>query len=336
MKIYITFFCIICLLSPFLLFSQERFRVISYNVENLFDCENDLLTNDDAFTETGDYQWSYGKYKMKLNNISKAITAAGEWETPALIGLCEVENATVVSDILQKTQLRNTSYKFLHQDSPDLRGVDVALIYLPEKFNLISEKYLRVVLEDRPTRDILFASGIVPSGDTLHIFVNHWPSRYGGELESEPNRIIAAKTLKHITDSLLRINIKSKIIIMGDFNDYPSNTSLTQELGAIREWKNSTPGKLYNLCAQFEKKEGIGSHKFGGEWGMLDQFIVSGELLNENSSFYTVQKEAHICRAPFLLKKDKSGETPKRSFLGTFFVNGFSDHLPIYLDILFK
>ena len=324
-----------CFLLPFSLFSQEKFRIITYNVENLFDCENDPLTDDDAFTENGEYQWTYGKYKMKLNNISKAIVAAGEWEIPALIGLCEVENATVVNDLLQKTQLKNTGYKFLHQDSPDLRGVDVALIYLPEKFKVISEKYLRVVLE-RPTRDILFASGIVPNGDTLHVFVCHLPSRYGGELESEQNRIIAAKTLKQVTDSLFRANIKSKIIIMGDFNDYPSNVSLAQELGAIREWKTTTPGKLYNLCAQFEKKEGLGSHKFDGEWGMLDQFIVSGELINESSSFHTNRAQVHICRAPFLLKKDKTGDAPKRSFLGAFFVNGFSDHLPVYLDMELK
>jgi len=326
-------FLLICLFSPTLLFSQEKFRIISYNVENLYDCERDTLINDEPFTENGEYQWTYEKYRQKLNNISKAIVAAGEWETPALIGLCEVENATVVSDLLQKTQLSSTNYKFLHQDSPDLRGVDVALIYHPEKFKVINEKYLRVVLKERPTRDILFASGIVPSGDTLHVFVCHFPSRYGGELESEPNRIIAAKTVRYVTDSLFRTNVKSNIIIMGDFNDYPANISLAQELGAIREWKIATSGKLYNLCAQFEKKEGVGSHKFDGKWGILDQFIVSGELLNENASFRTTKEDVHICRAPFLLKKDKTGEAPKRSFLGTFFVNGFSDHLPIYLDI---
>ena len=318
---------------PLLLFSQEKFRIISYNVENLYDYENDPLTDDDAFTENGANQWTPAKYKKKLNNIAKAITAAGEWETPALIGLCEIENQRVVTDLLQKTQLRDNGYKFLHQDSPDLRGVDVALIYLPDKFKVIGEKYLRVVLKDRPTRDILFASGIVPSGDTLHVFVNHWPSRYGGELESEENRIVAAETLRRVVDSLFQISMRSKIVIMGDFNDYPSNISLTEKLEAIREWETERDGKLYNLCAQFENKMGVGSHKFGGEWGMLDQFIVSGALLDKNVPFHTSKEYVHICKAPFLLKKDKTGEAPKRSFLGTFFVNGFSDHLPIYLDI---
>ena len=288
---------LVCIFSSTLLFSQEKFRIISYNVENLYDCERDTLINDKPFTKNGEYQWMYGKYIQKLNNISKAIVAAGEWEKPALIGLCEVENASVLNDLLQKTQLSNTNYKFLHQNSPDLRGVDVALIYHPEKFKVINEKYLRVALKERPTRDILFASGIVPNGDTLHVFVNHWPSRYGGELESEPNRIIAAKMVKHITDSLFRTNAKSNIIIMGDFNDYPSNISLAKELGAIRQWKTANSGNLYNLCAQFEKKEGVGSHKFGGEWGMLDQFIVSGEMLKENATFRTAKEEVHICRA---------------------------------------
>ncbi len=335
MKVILSFLLFYCLFFPSL-FSQEKFRVISYNIENLFDCENDSLTNDEPFTETGEYQWTYGKYQQKLNNISKAITVAGEWETPALIGLCEVENAKVVNDLLRKTQLNSINYQFLHQNSPDMRGVDVALIYHPGKFKVTGKQYLRVALEERPTRDILFASGIVPNGDTLHVFVNHWPSRYGGELESEPNRIIAAKMVKRVTDSLFRANIKSNIIIMGDFNDYPSNISIAQELGAVREWKTATAGKLYNLCAQFEKKEDVGSHKFGGEWGMLDQIIVSGELLNKNTSLYTSKEDIHICRAPFLLKKDKAGDTPKRAFLGTFFVNGFSDHLPVYLDIFFK
>ena len=322
-----------CFFLPLHLFPQENFRIISYNVENLYDYEDDPLTDDDAFTESGAYQWTPAKYKKKLNNTAKAITAAGEWETPALIGLCEVENARVLTDLLQKTQLRDNGYKFLHQDSPDRRGVDVALIYLPDKFKVIDEKHLRVALKDRPTRNILFASGIVSSGDTLHVFVNHWPSRYGGELESEENRLVAAETVRQVVDSLFQVNRKSKIVIMGDFNDYPSNISLTEKLRAIREWETASDGELYNLCAQFENKMEIGSHKFEGEWGMLDQFIVSGALLDKNVPFHTSKKQVHIFKAPFLLKKDKTGEAPKRAFSGTFFVNGFSDHLPIYLDI---
>jgi predicted extracellular nuclease len=331
----ITVFVFIALL-PSSLYPQKIFRIISYNVENLFDCEDDPLTNDNSFTEAGDHQWTPGKYNMKLQNISKAITAAGEWETPALIGLCEIENKTVLYDLLQRTQLEQAGYCFLHHDSPDTRGIDVALLYLPDKFSVIGEKYLKVTLPDRPTRDILFASGIIPNGDTLHVFVNHWPSRYGGELESEPNRFIAAQTLKSVTDSLFSENSKSKIVIMGDFNDYPHNRSLTHILGASQTWDTIFNGELYNLCAQFEKSEDMGSHKFEGKWGMLDHFIVSGSLLDSSSSSFTKKESIRICKEPFLLKNDKTGRTPKRCFLGTFFANGFSDHLPIRLDIFLK
>lgn len=313
-------------------FSQEKYRIISYNVENLFDCENDSLTNDDSFTENGAHRWTPEKYRTKLNNLAKAITAAGEWEVPALIGLCEIENSTVLIDLTQKTQLKNNGYRFLHQNSPDLRGIDVALIYHPKKFDVINEKYLRVTLPNRPTRDILYASGKLPNGDTLHVFVNHWPSRYGGELESEPNRIAAAKIVKQATDSIFNLNIKSKIIIMGDFNDHPSSKSLVHELNVIKEWKTARAGSLYNLCAQFEKKE-EGTYKFQGNWEILDHMIVSGELLNKKSTTKTSKSDIHICKESFLLKKDKTGYAPKRCFLGTSFAAGFSDHLPIYLDL---
>jgi predicted extracellular nuclease len=322
---------------PFFSFSQEIFRIVSYNVENLFDCEDDSLTNDNSFTESGNHQWNPYKYNLKLQNVSKAITAAGGWEIPALIGLCEIENASVVNDLLEKTQLNHNGYCFLHQDSPDRRGIDVALIYHPEKFQVIGEKQLRVPLPDRSTRDILFATGIIPNGDTLHVFVNHWPSRYGGELESEPNRIIAAQTVKSVTDSLFLRNIHSNIVIMGDFNDYPSNRSITNILGAKQKWDTVSCGELYNLCARLEKSENIGSHKFDGKWGMLDQFIVSGNLLSSSdASSFTGEEYIHICNEPFLLKEDKTGVAPKRCFLGTFFTSGFSDHLPIRLDINVK
>jgi endonuclease/exonuclease/phosphatase family metal-dependent hydrolase len=243
----------------------------------------------------------------------------------------EVENDSVINNLLQKTALQSVGYHFLHQDSPDLRGLDVALIYLPEKFNVIHTQYLRVATKTKPTRDILFASGILPNNDTLHLFVNHWPSRYNDESE----RYIAAKTVKQVTDSLFNANVKSNIIIMGDFNDQPSDSSLTQGLGVINEWTKKTSGRLYNLCARFEEMKQTGTYKYKGEWQVLDQFIVSGELLNNQSSTYTSSELVYIGNFPFLLEKDKAGKTPKRSFRGNFFTNGFSDHLPIYLDLVY-
>lgn len=325
--------------SPALLAAEkeECVRIVSYNVENLFDTENDPLTDDDAFTPEGDHQWIEKKYKNKVNNLSRAITAAGGWETPILIGLCEIENERVLNDLFHHTQLRMHGYQFVHKDSPDLRGVDVALAYLPEKFKVFNTQFLKVeIVGDKPTRDILLASGILPNKDTLHVFVNHWPSRYGGELESEHKRIKAAQTLRQATDSLMRIYRAPKIIIMGDFNDYPYNSSIKEHLGATIPPKNIVGKQLYNLSSQFVGLGDMGTHKFGGEWGVLDQFIVSGALLNHKGKTYTSLDKVKICQEDFLLKDDKTGKAPKRAFRGTFYAYGYSDHLPIYLDIILK
>lgn len=334
-----------CVLSAILLGScvtvngqpQESIRIVSYNIENLFDYENDPNTDDDSFTPEGDHNWTQGKYKNKINNLSRAITAAGDWKIPAIIGLCEVENDKVLTDLFQHTQLKTHGYKFVHKDSPDQRGVDVALAYLPDHFRLIKEEFYYVkIIDGRPTRDILHATGILTNGDTLHVLVNHWPSRYGGELESESKRFSAADVLRSVTDSLLIANESSNIVIMGDFNDYPYNASIKQHLCAEKPVKNSLHDALYNLCEQFSEKGDIGSHKFDGQWGMLDQFIVSGAMLDKQSSTYTSESDVRICQEKFLLKEDKTGEAPKRSFMGTFYAYGYSDHLPIYIDIKLK
>lgn len=318
---------------------QESFRIVSYNVENLFDCENDPLTEDDSFTPEGEHQWIEKKYKNKINNISRAITAAGEWETPAIIGLCEVENDKVLDDLFHHTQLKKNPYQYIHKDSPDRRGVDVALAYLPEKFKVLNQQFHQVNTgeNEKPTRDILEVSGIIPNEDTLHIFVNHWPSRYGGELESEQKRINAALLLLQKIDSLYStLHGQCNIVIMGDFNDYPYNESIKKTLGARNPKEGITAYGLYNLCEQFVEKGDIGTHKFGGEWGVLDQFIVSATLLDSQGKTWTSPDLTHICQEDFLLTEDKTGKAPKRSFKGTFYNYGYSDHLPIVLDLKLK
>lgn len=332
--------CSICILLTLFQSGQaaERsttLRIVSYNLENLFDCEDDPLTNDESFTPEGDHQWTPAKYRVKLNNLSRAITAAGEWHTPILIGLCEVENAKVVSELLNHTQLRHSGYQYLHKDSPDQRGVDVALAYLPTEYTPIKTFFLPVHTgEGKPTRDILYSIGKLNNGDTLHIFVNHWPSRYGGELESEDKRMSAALTLREKTDEILSQNEHAKIIIMGDFNDYPDNESIIDGLCAIAPQKNCIFDQLYNLAYPLHEKGGVGSHKFGGEWGMLDQIIVSGELLNPDSSVFIQASQMRICKEAFLLKESATGPAPRRSFLGNFFAYGYSDHLPVFIDLL--
>ncbi len=338
-KIHLLMLCYL-IFSAYGIAQESRFetvRIISYNLENLFDCQDDSLTADESFTPQGEHQWTENKYWIKINNLSRAITAAGEWDIPILIGMCEVENAKVINDLFYRTQLKEWRYQFVHKDSPDPRGVDVALAYLPQKFHLIHEEFIPVHIEDgKATRDILYAKGTLPNQDTLHIFVNHWPSRYGGELESEGKRIIAAETLREKTDSLLSSNDHCKIIIMGDFNDYPDSKSINDGLCAISPQKNSIFDQLYNLSYSIHKDGMYGSHKFGGQWGMLDQMIVSGALLNSESTCFLESNKVNICQADFLLKKDATGTAPKRSFLGTFFAYGYSDHLPISINLIIK
>lgn len=341
MKIKIYLLIMTTLLYVQSLSADDILRVVSYNLENLFDYEKDSVSDDGSFTPEGEHQWDKKKYWRKLNNLSRAITAAGEWHTPALIGLCEVENARVVKDLLYHTQLKECHYHFVHKDSPDRRGVDVALAYLPNQFTLLSKEFIHVKIEgEKPTRDILYASGKLINGDTLHVFVNHWPSRYGGELESKWKRITAAEILREKTDSLFTLNEKTKIIIMGDFNDYPDDESLLHGLCAGEPLKNSNKNvifdQLYNLCYPIHEMGEEGSHKFGGKWGMLDQLIVSGALLHPGESTYTSPEMMNICKESFLLKESATGPSPKRSFLGTFFAYGFSDHLPVFVDLIIR
>ena len=191
---------------------------------------------------------------------------------------------------------------------------------------------------DRKTRDLLYVKGKTPNDDTLYVFVNHWPSRWSGQLESEPARIFVAKTVKHKTDSILNSNPDAKIILMGDFNDEPENKSLSEVLQAQLTYDKIVNNKLYNISYYLQKNKGLGSHKYQGTWGLLDQFVVSGDLLNDHKSLHTSLENVHIFNQDFLLEKDETyvGFKPYRTFVGYKYNGGFSDHLPIYLDLFKK
>ncbi|MFA9370507.1 MAG: endonuclease/exonuclease/phosphatase family protein [Labilibaculum antarcticum] len=314
------------------------FRLIFYNVENLFDCFDDTLTLDNEFLPMGVRNWTWEKYKKKSQKVAKVILAAGGWEFPDLIGLCEIENRFVLDGIFKIGYLNNTGYEIIHRESPDRRGIDVALVYQPETFHPIDTSYLRLVYEGdsiSTTREILYVKGKTHTEDTLHVFVNHWPSRWGGQLESENRRISAAKLLKEKVSEILADNSNALIVIMGDFNDYPDNKSLHNELNAMSPEKEICNNKLYNLAHPFLNKTGIGSHKYHGKWGMLDQFIVSGALLNKSGVLYCEPNNMSLFKPEFLLETDHTyfGRKPFRSFVGYKFNDGFSDHLPIILDL---
>lgn len=311
-------------------------RILFYNVENLFHPSNDSLKNDDEFTPEGTRYWSFKRYYDKINKIAKTAISIGEWEPPALIGLCEIENIQCLQSLVYDSPLKKFGYKIVHQESGDNRGIDVALLYRPDYFELLS--FRAIVLDfgkdSRPTRDILHVKGLVGK-DTLHTFVNHWPSRYGGQLKTAPKREFAASILRAQYDSILNVNPHSNIIAMGDFNDHPDDKSMKEILKAQKDTSDLSKEDLINLIWQYEFKKG--THKYQHEWGILDQFIISQSLLKGTGGLVTKFEWAHIYDAAYLLENegDGVGKRPNRTYIGFKYHGGYSDHLPIYMDVSF-
>lgn len=315
-----------------------KFRIMFYNVENLFDTRDDPKKNDNEFLPGSKKKWNIFRYKEKLNKIFQVVTAVGEGIPPDLIGLCEVENRYVLYDLVSETPLLKYNYRFLHNESPDARGIDVALLYNPATVSVIDTSFINISPAGNDaflTREILYAMLEVFSGDTLHVFVNHWPSRYGGEKASRPKRIIAANILKHATDSLLTLNAGSKIIVMGDFNDNPGDDSMKEILGARCPDRTITKQTLYNLMCDIAKDSNKGTLKYRSEWSVFDQIIVSGSLLLNEGKMRTGIDQASIYQNEFLLEKDQKymGEKPFRTYHGPAYHGGYSDHLPVYTDL---
>ena len=319
---------------------ENSFKIMFYNCENLFDTNNDSLINDEEFLPEGERFWTKNKYYNKIRNTYKVIMAVGGWNPPAIIGLCEIENRKVLKDIVNSTPLVKFEYQIIHKDSPDRRGIDVGFLYRNELFKPIRHEFIPINYPDQPdnkTRDILYVKGMAKDSDTIHIFINHWPSRWGGQLESEDRRLFVASVLRAKVDSIIESNSMAKIIITGDFNDYPKNTSIYKILGAKTEFSQINNSELYNLSSNLEKQN-IGSHKYQGEWGILDQFIVSGSLLDKDEKVFTTINYVHIFNEDFLLEPDDGyfGFRPKRTFSGYTYIGGFSDHLPVYLILNFN
>lgn len=334
------FVLLFILFYSFALSAQNTFRVVSYNVENLFDCRHDTLKNDSEFLPNSMRAWHYGRYKNKINQIAKVIAAIGEWTPPALVGLCEVENEHVMNDLVKYSSLKEYGYRYVMTDSPDERGIDVALLYQRSDFKLLQSRSIRIHFKEkgrRPTRDILHVTGLVSTLDSLDVFVCHMPSRSGGEKESEPARLFAASVLRQAVDSLFTVRQHPNILIMGDFNDYPHNAAICEVLGATEPVDSVIPYKLYNLMADKEKNSSVGTYKYQGEWGILDQLIVSGFMLQNKAGAYTSKEDARICKLPFLLERDRKhfGYQPFRTYYGMKYQGGYSDHLPVVLDFHF-
>ena len=330
------FFLFVCVFTPLVLMSRQGMTVMFCNVENLFDPENDPLKDDDAYTPDGDYRWTRSRYWNKLDAVSKVIVAADQETAPALVGLAEVENDVVLTDLTARSALREAGYMFVMTDSPDRRGIDVALLYRKNFFRLLENESLRVDLRAAgggATRDVLHVTGLLESYDTLDVYVCHWPSRYGGTDETEKLRMCAACVVRHSVDSIFSVRRKPYVIIMGDLNDGPDAPALRQGLGAFPFANGSRLGDR-NLVTVMDAVE-QGSYKYQGEWDTYDQFVVSASLLNGLGCTEFV--EASVVNVPFLLTDDNTygGVKPFRTYNGRRYQGGYSDHLPVKMRIGF-
>lgn len=316
-------FFFLCLAFP--AWAQESFRVMFWNVENLFDTKDDPRKNDNEYLPDATRHWNRFRYREKLKCLAKGIIASGNEFVPDLVGLCEVENDSCLYDLTRRSPLREAGYRYVMTESPDQRGIDVALLYQRGSFRLLQHQSVRIPhkrLKKGPTRDILHVVGKVLSGDTLDVFVCHMPSRSGGQAKSEPYRLLTAGILKQSVDSVMQSRKRPHVLVMGDFNDYPTDKSME---------KLCSDGRLRNLM---KDKKG-GTYRYRGEWGILDQFLVSESLLKKKGSIRTSSKQARILHHDFLLVEDEKygGEKPFRTYNGMKYQGGFSDHLPVSLDL---
>jgi predicted extracellular nuclease len=316
---------ILSFISVMNLYAQD-FKVMFYNVENFFDVKDDPDTDDDDFTPSGVNHWNMRRFILKRNNIYKTVIAASKGQVPSVIGLCEVENRYVLQQLIYQTPLSKYNYDIVHCDSPDRRGIDVALLYLKDSFDIIASQAHKTLSH---TRDILYVKGTTNTDDTLHFFVNHWTSKWSGAV-SENSRILAAEILKRLTDSIFNENSNANICLMGDFNDYPDSRPV-KVLDAKPLHTNVGNGYLYNMSLHLQDDK-QGSIKYQNKWELIDLFFVSGNLLFNKSRLHCSQNSIEIFKADFLLETvTGEGESPKRTYKGPVYVGGFSDHLPVIL-----
>jgi len=323
--------------------SKKTFKIRSiafYNVENLFDTQNDSLIFDDERTPKGAYHWTKERYQKKIAAISKVLTEINQkvlHTSPDIIGLCEVENKTVLEDLVKHPLLKNKGYGILHLDSPDERGIDVALLYKKSSFILSSFKKHRLLLFNEEgfrdyTRDQLVVNGLLDN-EEFYFIINHWPSRSGGETRSKPYRRKAAELNKRIIDSIKKLTIDPKIISMGDFNDDPNDASFKKVLKTKGDLKQLDSVSLFNPMEKLYKK-GVGSLAYRDKWNLFDQFFFTANLITEEKESYSFWK-AGVYNPSYL--KTQSGKYkgyPFRTYVGTTYQGGYADHFPVYLYLI--
>jgi predicted extracellular nuclease len=308
-------------------------RIVFYNVENFFDPYVDSTRKYNEYTYEGNLHWSYKKYEKKRNDLYKTLAAISGWKPLTLVGLAEIENYLVLYELIEKTPFKFENYQIVHFESEDFRGIETGVIYNADLFLLIHAEKIQIStpLDTAfKTRDIIYLKGLLEK-DTIHLFYNHWTSRYRGLLESKDYRLLAAEQLKKSVDSITYIDPEAYILCMGDFNDNPADES-------IRYLANDASGALKQLPYSNTNKDVKGTLKYQGNWSYFDQVIVSESLTISDSGLYIKDNKATIFDAGFLLEKDEKflGVKPFRTNIGFKYNGGISDHLPIYVDIIRK
>lgn len=305
-----------------------------WNIENFYDTLNDPLKNDEDFLPSGQYNWTGERYRAKMDRMTDVISQLGTESTPdgvAVMGLCEVENMNVLNDMVKAPRLAGRKYKIVHVEGPDARGVDVALLYNPKYFKVISYHAYKVTLvtePGHPTRDELLVSGKL-LGEDFHFIVCHWPSRRGGDAQSAPNRMGAARQARKIIDSLLETNPNAKIVLMGDLNDDPTDPSIREGLKTVGKEKDAKLPKLFNAMEN-HYKAGNGTLTFNNAWNLFDQQIMTPALVKgdfKDLQFY----QSRIFNKPQVRQEEGAGAGgPFRTYVGQSYAGGYSDHFSVY------
>ncbi len=305
-----------------------------YNVENLFDTVNDPHTNDDAFLPDSQLQWNTEKYQHKLENLAKVIRSMNKGKLPSVLGLSEVENRAVVEDLLKMPGLNHSGYELVHAESPDDRGLDDVLLYNPKEFNLKEARYINIGFPGKglySSAYVLYAKGLTPSGDTLHVFVNHWISRWKGKEETEVYRMFTAEKLRNVIENIFNMDYKANIIVAGDFNDNPTDPSIVKGLKALKPAKPLQKRSLYNLALiPYEKGEGTVYNN--NHWDMFDQIIVSTAMLTGENGLQVTSSRQKIIKYPWMLQKTNGIKIPYRTATNRY-LGGYSDHLPVMIEM---
>lgn len=318
---------------------EKKFQVALigfYNLENFYDTINDPGKNDEEFLPEGANHYTGAVYRDKIGKLSEVISQIGTDISPdglAIMGCAEIENDTVLTDLVHSPRLDKRGYKIVHYNSPDIRGVDVGLLYNPKYFSPRFSESLFVPLFEpdgapRFTRDVLYVEGML-LGEPVYIFVNHWPSRRGGEEASAPSRAVAAGVSKHKIDSIVKLNPDAKIILMGDLNDDPVSPSVAKVIGAAGNRESVKPGGMFNPWTNYYK-QGIGTLAYQDSWNLFDQIILSsGWLRKDQPGFYF--KEARIFSKPWMMQQDgRYKGYPKRTYDFNRYIGGYSDHFPTF------